>query len=218
MLQPTSDHWSSSSSAEQTGSEGLLGSFIATIIFIVVLFIVLGRRAGRSLKCWATCRVGKRQQGASLSALHPCSGEVGIRISQNPGGRDGEQMSWRLISGGRQHEAMLCTALVFLHLQYFSSSFQLNQSLSNFQGLQNRGNPYVTHLQSFVSYPLTNPAPESQPCPNINRTIRQYGRGRAALDEGGEWLIRGGLTGKHVFILGGQHPSPQIFAGMLNYR
>ncbi|NWQ80802.1 TPSNR protein, partial [Columbina picui] len=29
---------------EQTGSEGLLGSFIATIIFIVVLFIVLGRR------------------------------------------------------------------------------------------------------------------------------------------------------------------------------
>lgn len=100
--------------------------------------------------------------------------------------RDGEQMSWRLISGGRQQEAMLCTALVFLHLQYFSSSFQLNQSLSNFQGLQNRGNPYVTHLQSFVSHPLTSPAPESQPCPNINRTIGQYGRGRAALDEGGE--------------------------------
>ncbi|KAK2528239.1 Tapbpl [Columba livia] len=32
---------------EQTGSEGLLGSFIATIIFIVVLFIVFGRRAAK---------------------------------------------------------------------------------------------------------------------------------------------------------------------------
>ncbi|OPJ69347.1 tapasin-related protein [Patagioenas fasciata] len=32
---------------EQTESEGLLGSFIATIIFIVVLFIVLGRRAAK---------------------------------------------------------------------------------------------------------------------------------------------------------------------------
>ncbi|XP_051478417.1 tapasin-related protein isoform X2 [Apus apus] len=32
---------------EQTGSEGLVGTFIATVIFIVVLFIVLGRRAAK---------------------------------------------------------------------------------------------------------------------------------------------------------------------------
>ncbi|NXD78633.1 TPSNR protein, partial [Halcyon senegalensis] len=45
--------------AEQNGSGGLAGAFIATVIFIVVLFIVFRRRAGRSLKCEATSLVSK---------------------------------------------------------------------------------------------------------------------------------------------------------------
>ncbi|NXG83225.1 TPSNR protein, partial [Stercorarius parasiticus] len=44
---------------EQTGSEGLVGGFIATVIFIIVLFNVLRRRAGRSLKCRDTFLVGE---------------------------------------------------------------------------------------------------------------------------------------------------------------
>jgi len=78
--------------------------------------------------------VGEKEQGVSFSPLHPRSGEVEVGISQDPGGRGGERMSWRLISDGRQHDVMFYTILVFLHLAsfYFLSPFQLDQSLSNF--------------------------------------------------------------------------------------
>lgn len=81
--------------------------------------------AGGSLKGWAPALVVEMQRtAASASPLHCCWREM--RISQDPAGRGREWMSWRLISGGRQHEVMFCTALVLLHFTSFIVSLSFS--------------------------------------------------------------------------------------------